>query len=108
MASFSACAAVGSGYRVDQNPMDHDNDGVPDEDIDGTGRGSYDEDDDNDGRIDQFTWPCDFDSDGLQDYFDLDDDALVIVLREDLPDSDRKRVEEAARSCPVSALVVED
>ena len=67
--------AVGSGYRVDQNPMDHDNDGVPDEDIDGTGRGSYDEDDDNDGRIDQFTWPCDFDSDGLQDYFDLDDDG---------------------------------
>lgn len=42
------------------------------------------------------------------DYFDLDDDALVIVLREDLPESERKRVEEAARSCPVSALVVED
>ena len=65
---------VGVGYRVDQNPMDHDNDGVTDEDVDGSGRGSYDEDDDNDGRIDQFTWPCDFDSDGLQDYFDLDDD----------------------------------
>ncbi|MGG1909825.1 ferredoxin [Microbacterium sp. NRRL B-14842] len=42
------------------------------------------------------------------DYFDLDDDALVIVLREDLPDSDRSELEEAARSCPVSALVVED
>jgi ferredoxin len=42
------------------------------------------------------------------DYFDLDDDALVIVVREDVPDSERKRVEEAARSCPVSALVVED
>ena len=25
--------------------------------------------------IDQFTWPCDFDSDGIQDYFDLDDDG---------------------------------
>ena len=54
--------------------MDHDNDGITDEDTDGTGRGSYDEDDDNDGRIDQFKWPCDFDGDGLQDYFDLDDD----------------------------------
>ena len=66
--------AVGFNYLVDQNPMDHDNDGIPDEDIDGSGRGSYDEDDDNDGRIDQFVWPCDFDSDGIQDYFDLDDD----------------------------------
>ena len=65
---------VGFGYLVDQNPMDHDNDGITDEDIDGSGRGSYDEDDDNDGRIDQFVWPCDFDSDGIQDYFDLDDD----------------------------------
>jgi len=66
--------AVGFNYLVDQNPMDHDNDGITDEDIDGSGRGSYDEDDDNDGRIDQFVWPCDFDSDGIQDYFDLDDD----------------------------------
>ena len=66
---------VGTGYRIDQNPLDHDNDGVSDDDIDGTGAGSYDEDDDNDGRIDQFTWPCDFDSDGIQDYFDLDDDG---------------------------------
>ena len=65
---------VGFNYLVDQNPMDHDNDGITDEDIDGSGRGSYDEDDDNDGRIDQFYWPCDFDSDGLQDYFDDDDD----------------------------------
>ena len=66
---------VGSGYLTDQNPMDHDNDGIPDEDIDGSGRGSYDEDDDNDGRIDQFYWPCDFDNDTYQDYFDLDDDG---------------------------------
>ena len=57
---------VGVGYRVDQNPMDHDNDGITDDDTDGTGPGSYDEDDDNDGRIDQFKWPCDFDGDGLQ------------------------------------------
>ena len=66
--------AVGFNYLVDQNPMDHDNDGITDEDVDGSGRGSYDEDDDNDGRIDQFVWPCDFDSDGIQDYFDDDDD----------------------------------
>ena len=65
---------VGVGYRVDQNPMDHDNDGITDDDTDGNGPGSYDEDDDNDARIDQFKWPCDFDGDGLQDYFDLDDD----------------------------------
>ncbi|MEC7706387.1 MAG: hypothetical protein VX723_00325, partial [Candidatus Thermoplasmatota archaeon] len=52
---------VGTGYRVDQNPMDHDNDGITDDDTDGNGPDSYDEDDDNDARIDQFKWPCDFD-----------------------------------------------
>ena len=65
---------VGISYRADQLPFDHDNDGVPDEDSDGSGAGRYDEDDDNDARIDQFRWPCDFDNDGLQDYFDDDDD----------------------------------
>ena len=70
---------VGPGYLVDQNPLDHDNDGITDEDIDGSGRGSYDEDDDNDARIDQFVWPCDFDGDGLQDYWDEDDDNDGIV-----------------------------
>ena len=67
-------AAVGNFYLADQNPMDHDNDGVTDEDSDGAGPGRYDEDDDNDGRIDQFTWPCDMDWDGIPDYFDTDDD----------------------------------
>ena len=66
---------VGNFYLADQNPMDHDNDGVTDEDNDGVGPGRYDEDDDNDGRIDQFTWPCDLDSDGIPDYFDTDDDG---------------------------------
>ena len=66
--------AVGVGYMVDQNPLDRDNDGVNDEDPDGSGRESFDEDDDNDGRLDQFKWPCDFDYDGVQDYFDDDDD----------------------------------
>ena len=72
-------SAVGIGYLVDQNPFDHDNDGVPDEDIDGSGKGTYDEDDDNDARLDQFTWPCDFDGDGIQDYFDIDDDDDGII-----------------------------
>ena len=39
--------AVGPFYLADQNPMDHDNDGVTDEDSDGSGPGRYDEDDDN-------------------------------------------------------------
>ena len=30
--------AVGFNYLVDQNPMDHDNDGITDEDVDGSGR----------------------------------------------------------------------
>ena len=67
--------AVGAFYLADQNPMDHDNDGVTDEDSDGSGPGRYDEDDDNDARIDQFKWPCDLDNDGVQDYFDNDDDG---------------------------------
>ena len=70
--------SVGDFYLADQEPFDHDNDGVPDEDIDGSGPGRFDEDDDNDGRIDQFKWPCDFDSDGLQDYFDDDDDGDLV------------------------------
>ena len=76
-------ATIPIGYLVDQNPWDHDNDGVPDEDYDGSGPGSYDEDDDNDGRIDQFVWPCDFDGDGDQDYFDNDDDGDGIADRID-------------------------
>ncbi len=76
-------ATIPIGYQVDQNPWDHDNDGVPDEDFDGSGPGSYDEDDDNDGRIDQFTWPCDFDGDGLQDYMDSDDDNDGVTDRLD-------------------------
>ncbi len=71
------------GYLADQNPWDHDNDGVPDEDYDGSGPGSYDEDDDNDGRVDQFVWPCDFDGDGMQDYFDSDDDNDGVTDRYD-------------------------
>jgi ferredoxin len=42
------------------------------------------------------------------DYFDIDDDGVVTILRPDVPDTERTRIEEAARSCPVSALRVED
>lgn len=41
------------------------------------------------------------------DAFDIDDDGVVVLLRTDVPESDRARLEEAARSCPVSALTVE-
>ncbi|TMS52432.1 ferredoxin [Mycobacterium sp. DBP42] len=42
------------------------------------------------------------------DYFDIDDDGVVVLLKVDVPESERARVEEAARSCPVSALEVVD
>ncbi len=45
---------------------------------------------------------------GAEDYFDIDDDGKVVLLHLEVPETDRKRVEEAARSCPVSALVVVD
>ena len=45
---------------------------------------------------------------GAEDYFDIDDDGVVVLLRAEVDQDDRGRVEEAARSCPVSALSVED
>jgi 3-phenylpropionate/trans-cinnamate dioxygenase ferredoxin reductase subunit len=42
------------------------------------------------------------------DLFDIDDDDRVIVLQGDLDDAERPRVEEAIRSCPVSALTIAD
>ncbi|HEX5254336.1 MAG TPA: ferredoxin [Mycobacterium sp.] len=42
------------------------------------------------------------------DYFDISDDGVVVLLNTDVPESERARVEEAARSCPVSALRVEE
>jgi ferredoxin len=40
------------------------------------------------------------------DTFDLDDDGVVVVLRPEIPEEDRARVETAALSCPVSVLTV--
>jgi ferredoxin len=43
-----------------------------------------------------------------EDYFDIDDDGVVVVLKSEVPEADRGRVEEAVRSCPVSALLMEE
>ena len=42
------------------------------------------------------------------DVFDIDDDGVVVLLKTVIPESDRGRVEEAVRSCPVNALRLED
>ncbi|MCU1606430.1 MAG: ferredoxin [Modestobacter sp.] len=45
---------------------------------------------------------------GAPDAYDIDDDGKVILLKREITEEDRPRIEEAARSCPVSALTVED
>ncbi|TDC68531.1 ferredoxin [Actinomadura sp. GC306] len=42
------------------------------------------------------------------DYFDIDDDGLVVLLSVEVPEADRERVERAAHSCPAAALRLED
>ncbi|MFD7443690.1 ferredoxin [Streptomyces sp. NPDC059909] len=42
------------------------------------------------------------------DTYDLDDDGVVVLLKDSIPDEDLARVQEAARSCPVSALMIEE
>lgn len=41
---------------------------------------------------------------GATDVYDLDDEGTVVLLKDEIPEADRVRVEEAARSCPVNAL----
>jgi ferredoxin len=41
---------------------------------------------------------------GSPDVFDIDDDGVVVVLRDELEDSEGPRIEESVRSCPVAAL----
>ena len=43
-----------------------------------------------------------------EDFFDVDDSGVVVVLKTDISDADRGRVEEAVRSCPVAALSIEE
>jgi ferredoxin len=45
---------------------------------------------------------------GASDVYDIDDDGVVVLLKDHITDEERPRVEEAARSCPVSALTIED
>jgi ferredoxin len=42
------------------------------------------------------------------DVYDVDDDGKVVLLKQVIDGADHPRVEEAARSCPVSALRVLD
>jgi ferredoxin len=42
------------------------------------------------------------------DVFDLDDSGVVVLLRAEFPESDRGRMQEAVRVCPVSALAIEE
>ncbi len=42
------------------------------------------------------------------DLFDLDEDDKVIILEGELDGGERARVEEAIRTCPVSALTIAD
>jgi ferredoxin len=45
---------------------------------------------------------------GADDVFDIDDDGVVVLLKSEVPEQDRARVEDAVRSCPVSALRVDE
>ncbi|MCJ0903113.1 ferredoxin [Rhodococcus sp. SRB_17] len=42
------------------------------------------------------------------DVYDMDDDGLVVLLKARVDESDRQRVETAAKSCPANALWLED
>lgn len=42
------------------------------------------------------------------DVYDIDDDGKVVLLVDAIAEDDRARVQDAARSCPVSALSIED
>jgi ferredoxin len=42
------------------------------------------------------------------DVFDIDDDGVVVLLRSEIPESDRARMQGAVRVCPVSALSIEE
>ena len=42
------------------------------------------------------------------EYFDLDDDGLVVVLRDGVQESERETVGAAVRSCPVQAVWLAD
>ncbi|TAN21015.1 MAG: ferredoxin [Actinomycetota bacterium] len=41
-------------------------------------------------------------------FFDISDDGVVVVLQEEFAEENRAKVEAAVRSCPVSALRIEE
>ena len=43
-----------------------------------------------------------------EDHFDLDDDGLVVVLREQVDPTEEETAAEAVRSCPVAAIWLGD
>ena len=45
---------------------------------------------------------------GANDYFDIDDDGVVMLPKVEIDEKDRKRVEGAVRSCPTGALRIEE
>lgn len=42
------------------------------------------------------------------DVFDVDDEGVVIVLRDEVGEDERDRVAESVRSCPMAALTLSD
>lgn len=46
--------------------------------------------------------------DAAPEVYDIDDDGVVVLLKDNITEQERPRVEEAVRSCPVSALRIED
>lgn len=45
---------------------------------------------------------------GAEDVYDINDDGIVVLLKTAVGAGDLARVEAAAKSCPVSALWLED
>jgi 3-phenylpropionate/trans-cinnamate dioxygenase ferredoxin reductase subunit len=39
---------------------------------------------------------------------DIDDQGSVVLLQQEIPNSERSRAESAARTCPVSALTIDE
>ena len=46
--------------------------------------------------------------DAAPQVYDIDDDGVVVLIREEITEEARPRIEEAARSCPVNALTIEE
>ncbi|WP_286899450.1 ferredoxin [Thermocrispum sp.] len=42
------------------------------------------------------------------DYFEVNDDGELVLLREDVPEAERAAVEEAIAACPTGALSLQE